>query len=331
MGCPDASFQHLAGVRDAIGRASYNYCGSLDVGFAVQSSESIAGKRLTDVVKRIRAFPSEDNGVPYSRWGDPLSGPALTDAQIDTLFGNVIFPPNASLQFQMTTRTATAVGYDVRASNRVFLFSAAEAAGGDARSGATPPCSLLPAGALPPNMATRLEDLFILKGMPCQNDPAPATPDYQGSGPINEAWSISTISLGRIGNVPLGNVGLPLPAPYATGNRLMRVAFSGNTTDRKTSYYSCIERRRDGSTRNCTKIGDGTYEITTLGDARAMTFKGLPAETAALAFERVFVERNGAVYFGYKDKAVPLPPSIRLNLEGANAVLQQLGLAPLVP
>jgi hypothetical protein len=331
VSCPDASFQHTAGVRDAAGRATYDYCNGRELGSAVRSSESIAGRKLADVVKRIRAFPGEENGVPYSRWGDPLSGPPLTDAQIDTLFGNVVFPANAALQFQTTTRSATAISYDVRASNRVFLFSAAEAAGGDARSGATPPCSLIPAGALPTNLATRIEDLFIVKGTPCQLAPAPATADYQGSGPLNEAWGVTTLSLGRIGNVSLGNVGLPLPAPYATGNRMMRVAFTGNTIDRKTSYYSCIERRRDGSTRNCVKIGEGTYEVASLADARVMSFSGLPSETAVLAFERVFVERNGAVYFGYKDKPLPLPPTIRLNLEAANAVLQQLGLAALVP
>jgi hypothetical protein len=328
VACPDATFQHTASVRDANGRATYNLCDSREIGYSIRSSESIAGKTLAEVVKRIRAFPGAEGGVSYARWGDPLSGAPLTNAQIDTLFGSTQFPANSELTFQTPTSTAFAVGYDVRDSNRVLLFSPEVAAGGDARVNPNVPCNQ---PGLTSSLVTRLEDLFIMRGTPCQFAPAAATADYLGSGPVNESWGPTSISLGTIGNVPLGNAGLPLPAPYATGNRVMRVAFTGTTADRKTSYYRCEQRRRDGSTRNCVKIGEGTYEIATLGDARAMSFRNVPTENAALTFDRVFVERGGAVYFGYRDKPTTFAPQIRLNLPAANAVLQQVGLPVIVP
>lgn len=328
--CPDASFQHTNSVRDAAGRLNYDFCSGREKGSTVRSSEDIAGKTLGEVVKRIRAFPGENAGVPFARWGDPISGPAWTNAQLDGLFGTTVFPPNSKLHFQTPVSTETAFSYDVRSTNQVLLYSAAVAAGGDARSGGTPACAD-PAVGNASILATKLEDLLIYKGTPCRFDPRPANATYLGSGPINDWWANSTLSIGTVGNEPLGTAGLPLPAPFATSNQLIRVAFTGNATDRKTSYYQCLQRRDTGSTRNCTKIGEGTYDILTLGDARVMTLQGVPMHASPLTYERIFVERGGAVYFGYRDKPRAFPPQIRLNLEGANAVLQKLGFAPLVP
>jgi hypothetical protein len=328
--CPDAAFQHTASVRDVAGRANYETCSGRERGISVRSSEDIAGKTLAEVIKRIRAFPGEENGLPFSRWGDPISGPSWTNAQLDSLFGTTVFPTNAKLHFQTSTSTETAFSYDVRSTNQVLLYSAAVAAGGDARSGGTPPCAD-PALGNASILASRLEDLLIYKGMPCRFDPRPANTTYLGSGPVNEWWANSTLSIGVIGNEPLGTAGLALPAPFATSNQPIRVAFTGDATDRKTSYFQCLQRRDTGSTRNCTKIGEGTYDIQNLGDARVMTLQGVPMHASPLTYERIFVERGGAVYFGYRDKPRAFPPQIRLNLEGANAVLQKLGFTPLVP
>lgn len=326
--CPDATFQHSTTVRDANGRSVYDYCDGREKGVSQRSTENIAGKTLAEVVKRIRSFPSEYGGQPYSRWGDPLVGTAWTDAQLDGFFGAAVFPANAQLQFQSSASTATATSYDVQSANRIFLYSPAIAAGGDARTG-TPACATPPATA--DVLAARLDDLLVLKGVPCQFNPVPANANYLASGTPNDWYGNSTISLGKVGTEPTGIPGPVVPAPHFTTNVLLRVAFTGDAVDRKVSYYTCKERRSSPSTRNCTAIGTGTYEIAQLGDARVMTFNGLPLDTAALTYQRIFVERNGAVYFGYRNKAQTFKPQIRLNLEAANAVLQKLGFSPIVP
>ena len=325
--CPEATFQHSNTVRDANGRSAYDYCDGREKGTSQRSTENIAGKTLAEVVKRIRSFPSEYGGQPYSRWGDPLVGAAWTNAQLDGFFGTAVFPANAQLQFQSSASTATAPSYDVQAANRIFLYSPAVAAGGDARTG-TPACATAANADI---LATKLEDLLILKAVPCQFNPVPANANYQASGTPNDWYGNSTISLGKVGTEPTGIPGPVVPAPHFTTNVLLRVAFTGDAVDRKVTYYTCKERRSSPSTRNCTAIGTGTYDIAQLGDARVMTFNGLPLDTAALTYQRIFVERNGAVYFGYRNKALTFKPQIRLNLEAANAVLQKLGFNPITP
>ena len=140
----------------------------------------------------------------------------------------------------------------------------------------------------------------------------------------NEWWGNSTLGIGTVGTVPL-NTGATAPGFYS-GNAKLRVAFKGTGTNPVT-YYSCKERFINGSTRNCTTIGTGSYTITTLGDARVMTFNNLPAQTAALGFTRAFVERGGVIYFGYQNKSNPFS-SARLNMVGGTALLSQLGLTP---
>ncbi len=325
--CPDATFQHSNTVRDANGRAMYDYCDGREKGVSQRSTESIAGKTLAEVVKRIRSFPSEYGGQPYSRWGDPLVGAAWTNAQLDGFFAAAVFPANAQLQFQSSASTGAAPSYDVQAANRIFLYNAAIAAGGDART-ESPACATAANADI---LATKLEDLLILKAVPCQFNATPATANYQASGIPNDWYGNSTISLGRVGSEPTGVPGPVVPAPHFTTNVLLRVAFTGDAVDRKVTYYACKERRSSPSTRNCTAIGTGTYEIAQLGDARVMTFNGLPLDTAALTYQRIFVERNGAVYFGYRNKLQTFKPQIRLNLEAANAVLQKLGFNPITP
>jgi HAMP domain-containing protein len=327
VACPDATFQHTSAVRDANGRAAYDYCDSREKGVSQRSTESISGKTLAEVVKRIRAFPGEEGNLPYSRWGDPLDGPAWTSADLEGFFGNAVFPANSQLYFLTSASTATAYAYDVQSSNRIFLYSAEIAAGGDARNG-NPACASAQNADI---LATKLEDLLTLKGTPCQFNPTAPNANYQGSGTPNDWYGNSTISLGRVGSEATGIPGPVVPAPHFTSNILLRVAFTGDTVDRKVTYYTCKERRSSPSTRNCTAIGSGTYDVVPLGDARIMKFNGLPLDTAALTYERIFVERNGAVYFGYRDKPRPFKPQVRLSLDAANAVLQKLGLSPIVP
>jgi hypothetical protein len=62
-----------------------------------------------------------------------------------------------------------------------------------------------------------------------------------------------------------------------------------------------------------------------------MTFDGLPAITQRAGFDRVFVERGGKVYFGYKTVVGENRCTLRLNLAAANALFAQLGVPPITP
>lgn len=62
-----------------------------------------------------------------------------------------------------------------------------------------------------------------------------------------------------------------------------------------------------------------------------MTFSNLPLIAQRLSSNRVFVERDGVVYFGYRSALNVPRATIRLNLPAANALLGTLGIAPIVP
>ena len=107
---------------------------------------------------------------------------------------------------------------------------------------------------------------------------------------------------------------------------MLRIAFKGSGTNPVT-YYACRQRFNNGSIRNCTPIGTGSYTIATLGDARVMTLSNPPVQAASLTYTRVFVERGGRIYYGYQGKTI-VNNTARLNTVGADAFLAQLGITP---
>ena len=62
-------------LRDAQGRASYNYCDGIEKGRTWRSAVDLAGLRIADVFRdRIRPYPGGTQGVAYASWGfDDLS------------------------------------------------------------------------------------------------------------------------------------------------------------------------------------------------------------------------------------------------------------------
>ena len=120
------------------------------------------------------------------------------------------------------------------------------------------------------------------------------------------------------------------PAPgFYSGNTKIRVAFTGTGANAVT-YYSCKERFNNGSTRNCTAIGTGSYTITTAGDARVMTLSNPPLLASGLGYQGVFVERGGKVYSGYQSTTTTTNTA-GLNLAATNALFSQLGLPAVNP
>ncbi len=322
--CP-ANFVNRQTPRDAQGRTRYTYCDGLEEGNSQRSIVDISGRSLLSVVEQIRALPYRSGspwGQSYGSWGPDAADGPLTDffppAQA--------FPAGSQLQFQTNTIVSTAIAYDPTAP--VTVYSAAVAQGGDARTGQPVACAATaPAPGVTP--AATLETVVERGlGRPCQFGEGGLPGGVAGgprSGPRNEWWSTTTLSVGNVGTAAL--VPAASATTYYNSNRSLRVSFvpGGNTV----RYWSCAVRINDGSLRNCDLLSTGTYTIAALGDARVMTLAGQPTLTApgtpaGLGYERVFVERAGAVYFGFKNKLHSNSPSARLNLVAANALFARL-------
>jgi hypothetical protein len=310
VGCP-FEFRNTGTVRDAAGNNTYNYCDGFERGTQRQASVDIAGRTLTSVVNDIRAFPGEDSGRKYSEFGPTNL----------SLLGSATFPPGSRLLYVTSNATSTALSYDVQASNIVVLNSAAVAAGGDARtgSGASPACASIspttPASSYS-TQATTLDALIAAnRGTPCLFNPG--TDGNGSSGTRNDWWSNSTLSVGTLAgyyaSLPAGT------GNYYTRDANLRFAFTGANS---VTYYLC-QVRTGGSTRNCTSIGSGSYSISTVGDARVMSFNNPPALAGRLTYNRILVERGGKVYYGYVLKPVSTD-GVRLNLPAGEALIKQL-------
>ncbi|WP_326533620.1 hypothetical protein [Pseudorhodoferax sp.] len=291
--------------RDARGVvARSGNCKDRNVSTNQRIPEDIAGKRMVDVVQRIRITRGD-----AQNWGPSAA-----------TLGDAVFPAGAQLIHQNQLDLSYALAYDARDSALVGVFSAATSAGGDARLGGTPPCSIVANQAA--SMATSLDILVErYRGTPCLFDQGTFTADgNQISTLAPNAWSgQSTLSIGTIGGAPTG---VTPRTNYYTTNTYLRLAFTGPG---QVTYYGCRQRWNDGSPRNCESIGTGGYTITTLGDGRVMTLSGEPAISANLNYVRVFVERGGRVYYGYRSKMTSVYLA-RLNGMAGAALLQQAGM-----
>ncbi|KQV50693.1 hypothetical protein ASC95_15190 [Pelomonas sp. Root1217] len=306
--------RNTATLRDAKGRLTYNYCDGMEKGRSWRSAVDVAGQGIASVFTgQIRNYPGGSNGVAYANWGP---------ANLAT-FGNASFPSGAKLLYQTNSVLDTAVAYDVQDSAVVTAYAAAVAAGGDVRANAGLACG----GTLAATTITTLEDLVAHNpGKPCVF--AKSTSGGDVSLDPNEWWSNSTASLAVLANAMARPAGTG--SWYSTDLRL-RVAFTGGGST-ATSYYRCLSRASNGSARNCSLLGTGSYSIKTLGDARVMTFSGLPALMQQAGYSRVFIERGGKVYHGYQNAIGGSSSLLRLNLEAANAVLAALpGMPVIVP
>lgn len=296
------NFESTASVRDANGNATYNYCGGRETGSTSRANLAVAGQNMAEVMNRVIAAGYTDFTI-----GDN------TPATVNDWFGSDVFPAGAVLGYQTNTSLTRAVTYAPGSDNLVLLETSA-------------PCAATTTEAL----ATSLE------AMVAKFDGAHACIGSQrtfknadgvtlDSGPRNEGWGATVVSLGIIGNAP-ANFTEATATSYYTSNIRLRAAFAA---DNVVKYYSCQERY-NGSTRNCDQIGTGSYTIATAGDARTLSFAGLPALASARNSNRVFVERAGKLYHGYQNRAA-VTQNVRPNTVASVALLGKLGLPSIDP
>jgi len=318
--CP-INFENTSSVRDASGKSNYTYCGR-ETGASQRATFDLTGKTLASAYAQIVS-------AGYTN---------LYIANAATVLGSATFPTGSALFYQVNTPLTTAISYypagansPAGASNILTQYSAAVAAGGTASAQAAgTACNATETSGSGSN-STTLEAMIATKaGTPCVYGPTSVT--YNGSTQTGDAgsgiwWGNSTFSLGTLGSASL-TPGANSTGVY-TGNTLLRGAFTGTGANAVT-YYACQQRFVNGSTRSCTPIGTGSYTISTLGDARALTLNNLPVQTGPLTYNRVFVERGGLIYFGYQSKPT-VTNRARLNLVAGNAMLTQLGLSTVDP
>lgn len=319
VACP-LGFQNTQTERNAQNQSTFNYCDSYSKGSTDRTDVDITGRTLASVVSEIRSYPYSYGSTPFSQWGS-----SSADASDHLQLGTAVFPTGSKLHYQVQSPTETSIGYDVRSSNEIFTYSAAVSAGGDARTNASHACNSAEAQTTPTVQASTLDQLIQnFKGTPCVFSRATLTlggVTHTSDNP-NEWWGNSTLSIGTIGTASTTN-----PGAYYTTNSLIRIGFG---TGNSITYYSCKQRAVNGSPRNCSAIGTGTYTIETKGDARTLKLSAAPAQANSLTYDRVFVERGGKVYWGYQDKIMPIQRA-RLNLEATNALFQQLGIPQITP
>ena len=321
VACP-INTENTSTPRDAQGNSQYTYCGR-ETGKSQRATFDIAGKSMADVYASVVAA-----GYTNLRIANPAA------------LGTATFPADSKIVYQTNTPLTDAVSYYPAGANSapgfanvVTQYSAAIAAGGTAA--AQPALTGCNATEAQGNGAssTTLEGMIAVKqGTPCVYGQSSIT--YNGTTYLSDAtnvwWGNSTVSLGTVGTVSTAtNAG---STGFYTGNTLLRAAFTGSGANAVT-YYACKQRFLNGSTRNCTVIGTGSYTITTLGDGRALSFNNLPLQAAPLTSNRVFVERGGYVYFGYQSKPT-VTNRARMNTAATTALLTQLGFTvddPSVP
>jgi hypothetical protein len=301
--CP-TNFVHEGTPWNARGESESLYCKSFS-SKAKRSARDVAGLKLIDLVKEIRAYPLADTAGKFSAWG-----PDPSDATVIAALGTKTFPADSKLFYQTDTQLVNPDVYGTTAGDVAQVGSADLANGVAAACAANTPAT---AASMQSQAATLEAVIERAPGLPCVN------PANASTGPTNEGWGSTTVSIGNI------TTSTPFEVPgtvYKNNVKRIRAAFGA---DKAVTYYSCLARISDNSARNCTAIGTGTYSIDVQGDARVLRLAGAPAAAASFAYNRIFVERAGKVYYGQRDK-LAVSNSLRLNLPAADALGSALGI-----
>lgn len=116
------------------------------------------------------------------------------------------------------------------------------------------------------------------------------------------------------------------PAPEYTTRVEIRVAF--DAVGQRARFSRNYRSVSTGFTAAHEALLDTTYTVQTLGGLRVLSFAALPAGFERdFGFQRMFVEREGAVWYAFKD-VVPTEPiySIRLNGVAGQALREAMAL-----
>ncbi len=302
------NFVSVSTVRDAKGNSDYNYCDNLAIGKSSVASFDVSNKKIVDVLAdAAKAGYGTDLGVVTNTDGSKTA--------LGTRLGDATFPEKSKIGYGTSTDLTTAIAYSPGSSSWGYVET-------------SEPCT---AQTYTSRAATTLEDLLTkFDGKnPCNVGGSSKKITGKGgveltSGPRNEGWGDTVISLGNIGTAPTVSLDSEATSFY-TGNIRLRAAFGAKSGDGGAATFYACQQRYNGSARNCDVIGNGKYVIKTIGDARTLSFTGLPALASALNYTTVMVERGSKVYYGYQSRPAA-SSNARLNTVASTAMLANLGL-----
>jgi hypothetical protein len=118
----------------------------------------------------------------------------------------------------------------------------------------------------------------------------------------------------------------PPSDPAYTDRVEIRVAFDANGN--KARFTQNNRLVSNGSSTNYITLLDTTYTVETLGNVKVLRFAAMPAGFEdRFRFQRMFAERNGGVWYAFKDTVSAEPQwSIRLNSTATSALFESLGV-----
>lgn len=300
--CP-TNFVHDATPWSATGESESLYCKAYK-SKSKRTARDVAGVKMIDLVKEIRAYPLFDNAGSYANWG-----PNPSDTAIVAALGDKTFPAGSKLYYQSGIPLVNPDAYGTT-SNDLAKIVPANIATGDATACAN--YTSANSASFQSDAATLDQVIARAPGLPC------AYTANASTGTRNESWGSTTVGIGD-----QSVAAFEVPSSVYKNNVLrIRAAFGANNT---VTYLSCLARASDNSARNCSPIGTGSYSVETVGDARVLRLANAPASAATLGYNRILVERGGKVWYGSRDK-LATTNQLRLNGGGADALLAALGL-----
>lgn len=197
------------------------------------------------------------------------------------------FPAGATMEYRGTQRRATPLAIATGASSQVRV---------------PPADSSVPFNTWP--FATTLEQFIG------------ANPGDINGGPLNG----STAFFVHGTTLPTA------PSPELTTALQYRVAF--DASGQKARFYSNNISATTGFTTNYVKLLDTTYTVETVGGVRLLRFAAMPTGfESEFLFARLYAERDGGVWYAFKDTVLTTPTySIRLNKTAKDALAGALGI-----
>lgn len=294
--CP-TTFVHESTRPNAVGESESLYCNAMK-SRSTRSNRDISGQKMIDVVRQIRAYPFFDSvGGSFANWGPD---PDLSATQ--TKLGATVFPAGSTLSYRSVVDLGGTEYYDRTKRARI----------------------------------------------PQANDPMNPDSSTWRSVPLATfvGWNTGDFASG-VTEVHGNNAFVLLNRDYSKLNsdgtttaayKRYMVGFEAVT--QKARFYQCegdMAKRALVPPQNgtlfvngqstCAPILDTTYTIATQGDGKVLRFAAEPAQISDANFQnnRLFVERSGVTFVGYKDKPLTSKQQ-RLNGPAAEALLFQLGL-----
>lgn len=276
---------------NAAGETESLYCKSFKTRDK-RSERDIAGRKIIDVIREIRAYPLADSAGKFSNWG-----PNPDDSSIQTLLGDTVFPAGSKLRYQTTVNYENPESYERSSAGRATI----------------------PPAEAPMTTTIAAWRTTTLAGFTAWNsgDLKGAVSDVHGNNArvlLNRDYvKANGAAAYKRYMVAFNDTTLAARFYECEGNMASRA----ETPPRNSTLY--VE-----GVSTCKGILDTTYAIADVGDAKVLRFASQPTQLGNTQ-KYLFVERGGFARTGFQDKVIT-NNQLRLNLPATEALFEAVGL-----